>query len=86
VVDQHPTVDQVTRALLSEPGNSAIATPETEMQLREFVARWPSGRAEEVLAKRRRWPAIRVFGAGDMVYVLYFDGGGVLQDYVLLGK
>jgi len=38
------------------------------------------------VAKRRQWKELRIFGVRDMVYFLYFDDEGKLQDYVLLTK
>lgn len=86
LVELHPSVGAATRGLLAETGNRVIEVPETEAQLRQLVAQWAPARVEEVMAKKRQWPMIRVFGVGDMVYVLYFDGRGALQDYVLLAR
>lgn len=86
LVDQQPTVQEVTSGLLKEPGNRAIEVPASDSQLRDLVAQWSSARADEVVARKRHWPIIRVFGVGDMVYVLYFDAGGVLREYILLSN
>ena len=84
LVEQHPGLEAVTRGVLSEPGNRPIPMPESEQRLRDLAAQWSPARADEVMAKRRRWPTLRIFGAGEMVYFLYFDAEGRLQDYVLL--
>jgi hypothetical protein len=83
LVEQTPPLDAVTEALLKEPGNRAIPVPASDAALRALAAEWSAARADEVLAKKRRWPTIRIFGAGEMVYFLYFDDGGLLRDYVL---
>lgn len=83
LVEQKPRLDAVTEALLKEPGNQAIPVPASDAALRTLAAGWSAARADEVVAKKQQWRTVRIFGAGDMVYVLYFDDGGVLRDYVL---
>jgi hypothetical protein len=84
LVERHPTVAAVTQGLLDEPGTRAIAIPATEPQLRALIAAWAPARVDEVVAKAQRWPSVRGFAAGEMIYLLFFDAGGRLQDYVLL--
>jgi hypothetical protein len=84
LVEQHPTADDASRGILAEPGNRAVPAPSSEPELRAWAARWPT-RTDEVLKKRGRWPTVRIFDVGDLVYVLYFDEAGRLRDYVLLG-
>jgi hypothetical protein len=85
LVDQHPTVHDVTVGLLAESGSRVITVPDSDARLRDLVAQWSPARADEIVAKRRRWPVTRMFGVGEMVYVLYFDAEGALQEYLLLG-
>jgi hypothetical protein len=84
LVEQHPTVGDASQGILAEAGNRAIDPPRSEPELRAWISRWPA-RADEVLRKWERWPMLRIFAVGDLVYVLYFSDGGRLQDYVLLG-
>ena len=84
VLKERPTADQVSRALLAEAGNQAIETPSSEEALHALARGVSPRRAQEVVEKRRRWPGLRIFGVGDMVYFLYFDEAGILRDYVLL--
>lgn len=86
VVEKHPTLGQVSDGILAEPGNRALPTPASEEELRRLVAQYPRGRADQIVAKRRRWRDMRVFDAGDVVYFLYFDEAGVLQDYELASR
>jgi hypothetical protein len=79
-VAQHPTSGQIAEALLAEPGVHAVAVPASEEDLRRLIEEWPDARAGEVLAKRRRWPGLRIFALGDMAYFLYFDAEDKLQD------
>jgi hypothetical protein len=86
VVEQHPTVAQVSEGILAEPGNRALPTPASEEELRRLLAQYPRGRADQIVAKRRRWRDLRVFDARDVVYILYFDEAGRLQDYELASR
>lgn len=86
VLEQHPTAGQVSEGILAEPGNWAISTAASESELRRLAAQWPNAPLDEILAKRRKWSQARVFGVRDVLYILYFDGEGKLQDYVLVSK
>jgi hypothetical protein len=85
-VAKHPTMGQVSEGLLAEPGNRALPTPASEEELRRLVGQYPRGRADQIVGKRRRWRDMRVFDAGDVVYFLYFDEAGALQDYELASR
>jgi hypothetical protein len=85
LVEQHPSAGQASEGILAEPGNRAIATPAAEADLRRLAEQWRRGRVDRIIEKRRQWSTVRVFGAGDMVYVLYFDEHDRLQDYELAG-
>jgi hypothetical protein len=86
VVEQHPTMSQVSAGILAEPGNRALPTPASEEELLRFLASYPRGRADQILTKRRRWRDLRLFDAHDVVYILYFDEAGALQDYELASR
>src|SRR5262245_51353547 len=73
LVAQHPPEDRVTRALLDE-GARPLATPANEAELRALAAGRPPAVADDLAARARKWPAVRVFAVQDAVYVLYFDG------------
>jgi hypothetical protein len=85
-VEKHPTMSQVSEGILAEPGNRALPTPASEEELRRLLVQYPRGRADQILDKRRRWRDLRVFDARDVVYILYFDEAGALQDYELAGR
>ena len=86
LVAEHPLEDRVSRGILAEPGNWPIATPASEAELRQLAAEWSPSRADEVVAKWRKWKRVHVFGVRDVAYILYFGDDGKLQDYVLLTK
>lgn len=86
LVAQHPSAAQATEGILAEAGNRAIATSPSEEELRRLAEQWRRGEVDRIVAKRKKWSAVRVFGAGDVVYVLYFDDRDRLQDYELAGR
>jgi len=86
LLEEHPTANDVSTALLSEPGNWAIAVPPSEEELAALTGQWSRGQVEEILAKRRMARELRIFGVRDMVYVLFFDAEGRLQAYVLMSN
>lgn len=81
----HPTSQQVAEGLVAE-GAVPVETPASEADLRRLVSTWSSSRADDVVARRRRWPELRIFALADVAYFLYFDDKGVLQDYLLLTR
>jgi hypothetical protein len=85
-VKQHPTIGQISEGILAEHGNRPLPTPASEEELRRLVAQYPRGEADQILAKRRRWREMRVFDARAVVYFLYFDEAGALQDYELASR
>ena len=85
-VEKHPTMGQISEGILAEPGNRALPTPASEEELRRLLAQYPRGRADQIIAKRRKWRDLRVFDVRDVVYILYFDEAGVLQDYELASR
>ena len=85
LVEQHPSAAQASEGILAEPGNRAIARPRSEAELRRLAQDWRRGDVDRIVAKQGKWRDVRVFGAGGMVYVLYFDDEGRLQDYELAG-
>jgi hypothetical protein len=84
-VAKHPTIGQISQGILAE-GNRALPTPASEDELRRLLVEYPRGQADQILAKRRKWRDLRVFDAGGVVYILYFDEAGVLQDYELASR
>ena len=71
LVAAQPRVAEVTAALVAEGGRPVAGI------------RLTAGQEAEIAARRARWPDVRVFTFGAMSYVLFFDGQGVLRDFVL---
>jgi hypothetical protein len=79
-------MSQVTEGILAEPGNRALPTPASEEELRRLLVPYPRGRVDPIVAKRRKWRDLRLFEVRDVVYILYFDEAGALQDYELASR
>ena len=86
LVEKHATLEDISAALLAEPGNREIPAPEFEEDFVALVGQWRGGRDPAILAKRRSARDVLIFGVRDMVYVLFFDAESRLQAYVLLGN
>jgi hypothetical protein len=85
LLEKHPKAEEVTQAILAEPGNRRLRTPDTEDELRALASTSSPPRGDEIVAKRRQWPELRIFGARDVVYFIYFDGQGTMRDFVCAG-
>ena len=86
LVEKHATLSDISAGLLAEPGNREIAVPEFEEEFVALVGQWRGGLEPAILAKRRTARDVRIFEVRDMVYILFFDAEGRLQDYVLLSN
>jgi hypothetical protein len=77
---QKPTVYQVTEGLKEKaPLVQIVETPE---DLQQALDRWGGVHREEILDRAQRYPQLRIFAAGDMVYFIFFDSGSIMRDYV----
>ncbi len=80
VLDQEPTLYQVVEGLKEKA--PLIASPEGEEELAEWVSKWGDQKRDEILTKGRTWPIVRIFEAGDMVYLIFFDEEKIMRDFV----
>jgi len=85
LLQRQPALAQVEEGL-KEEGTRQMAAVSGQDQLRDAAERWGGIRREEVLRKGQQWPQVRVFQAGDVVYVLYFDAGGTMKDFTLVSQ
>lgn len=85
MVEQKPTVSQVSQALRDE-GWTAAASEAEDATLARLFGDKPPPRVAEVRTKRTQWPIARVFVNGDLVYVLYFGSDGKAADFSLLKR
>jgi hypothetical protein len=80
-----PRLPQVVQAF-EEEGSPLVASPAGPPELENVAAEWAGPKKDEVMAKGSRWPQVRVFRAGDMVYFIFFDRDGVMRDYAFVSR
>jgi hypothetical protein len=86
LVVQHPPVEQARQGLLAESGTEELIAPSSESELRALVPNLSLAQAAALVSKRRQWSAVRAFRVGEMLYFLYVDERGLVQDYSLQRK
>src|SRR3990172_5349399 len=71
ILVQKPTVYQVTEGLKEKaPLVEIVESPE---ELEEALDRWAKSERENIVEKARRFPQLRIYAAGDMMYFIFFD-------------
>lgn len=80
ILVQTPTVYQVTEGLKEKaPLVQIIESPE---ELEEALERWAGSKRSQIQEKANRYPQLRIYAAGDMMYFIYFDAEHIMRDYV----
>jgi hypothetical protein len=80
ILVQTPTVYQVTEGLKEKaPLVRIVESPE---ELKDAVDRYGGEKRDVILEKAGRFPQLRIFAAGDMMYFVFFDAEHVMRDYV----
>ena len=82
---QSPHLDQVEQAF-QEEGTILVARPGAPAELKAVAVERGGRRSPEIVEKGSRWPTVRVFLAGDMVYFVFFDADGVMRDFVIASR
>src|SRR5262249_9213102 len=85
MLQQHPTLAQVVEGLRDD-GTPLVSSPAEPEAVARVAAQYGRNKTSEVLAKAARWPVLRVFQAGDMMYFIFFDRSGVMSDYVCVSR
>lgn len=85
LVEKAPILEQVREGLANE-GTLEVARAEDAVSLARLARDWGGARGGEVLEKGTRWSSTRAFLSGDYVYILYFDGTRVLQDFTCVRR
>ena len=80
ILVQTPTEYQVTEGLKEKA--PLVQVIESERDLDAAIERWGLPKQSEIREKAGRWPDLRVYAAGDMMYFIYFDRDRVMRDYV----
>lgn len=85
LVEKKPTVSAASQGLTNE-GWTTLAAEVEDATLSRLFGDAPPPRVAEVRAKRERWPIARVFGNGDLVYILFFGEDGKAADFSLIKR
>ena len=80
-----PRVDQVVRGLEDE-GSPLIASATGPRELDVVAARYAGERSDAVVERGAGAAQTRVFRAGDMIYFVFFDEGGVMNGFSIASR
>jgi hypothetical protein len=85
VLRQEPTADRLDRAFQDE-GTLLLAVVTTPGELLREASSRGRKKAAEIREKGARHAQTRVYLAGDMLYFVYFDEGGVMRDFTCVSR
>jgi hypothetical protein len=85
VLREQPTADRLTRGLADE-GTSLLAVARTREEVEREASARGGKKAAEVREKGARHAETRVYQAGDMLYFVFFDAGGVMRDFTCISR
>jgi hypothetical protein len=85
VMVKQPTADLLTKALAAEGSPLLLTAASAEDKERAAVVRGGL-RLVEIREKAARHPELRVYQAGDMIYFIYFDQGGLMRDFTCVSR
>jgi hypothetical protein len=80
ILVQTPTVYQVTEGLKEKA--PLVSIVESPADLEDALSRFAFERRVEIEEKAERYPQLRIYDAGDMMYFIFFDDSDVMRDYV----
>ncbi len=80
ILVQTPTVYQVTEGLKEKA--PLVAIVESPEELQQGLDRWAGSKRDEILEKAKRFPQLRIFAAGDMMYFIFFDAEHIMRHYI----
>jgi hypothetical protein len=85
VMRARPSADRLTRGLEAEGSPLLEIAADAAAKQRAATARG-GARAAEIREKAGRYPELRIYQAGDMLYFVFFDGEGVMQDFTCVSR
>jgi len=85
VLREQPTADRLTRGL-AEEGTALLAVVATRDAVEREASARGGKKAAEIREKGARSAETRVYQAGDMLYFVYFDEGGVMRDFTCVSR
>ena len=80
VLREAPSVERLTQGL-AEEGTTVIAAPAGRAEADQVIATRGGLKKAEMRAKVARYPQLRVYRAGDMLYFVFFDAEGLMRDF-----
>lgn len=80
VLRETPSVERLTQGL-AEEGTALIAAPASRAEAERVIAARGGLKQTELRAKAGRYPQLRLYRAGDMLYFVFFDADGVMRDF-----
>ena len=85
VMREKPSADRLTRGLVAEGAPLVVTAATAEDKERAAVTRG-GARLAEIREKAARYPELRVYQAGDMLYFIFFDQGGLMRDFTCVSR
>ena len=83
VMASQPNVESLTRGLAAEKA-TLIAAPSSSQEVERAIAAHGGIKSQEIRGKASRYAQLRLFRAGDMIYFVFFDAGGVMRDFTCI--
>ena len=85
VMRETPSAERLTLGLAAEGTPLLVTALTAEDKERAVVARG-GARLAEIRDKAARYPELRVYQAGDMLYFVFFDREGVMRDFTCVSR
>jgi hypothetical protein len=85
VLRERPDADRLTRGLTAE-GSPLLVKAASAIDKERAAAERGTARLAEIRDKAARYPELRVYQASDMLYFVYFDEAGLMQDFTLVSR
>jgi hypothetical protein len=85
VMLEKPSAERLTLGLAAEGTPLLVTATTAEAKERTTVARGGL-RLAEIREKAARYPELRTYQAGDMLYFVFFDREGVMQDFTCVSR
>jgi hypothetical protein len=85
VLREQPSADRLRRGLADE-GTAQLAVARTREELEREASARGGPMAAEIREKGAHHAETRVYQAGDMLYFVFFDEGGVMRDFTCVSR
>jgi hypothetical protein len=85
VMLEKPSAERLTLGLAAEGTPLLVTATTAEDKERTTLARGGM-RLAEIREKAARYPELRIYQAGDMLYFVFFDREGVMRDFTCVSR